>query len=88
MRVDSALPRVAFASSYFALGLRGVPRIRLVRAGLVPLLEQALSLLSPNESLLVFDAYRPLSVQQALYEQYGAQLRAKFPDIGETALAA
>ena len=54
----------------------------------MPLLQQALGLLPEDYSLLIFDAYRPLAVQQALYEEYSAPVRRSHPEYTPEQLAA
>ena len=75
VRIDGLDARIRYAASYRAAGIACAPQGCWVREGVVPLLQQALGLLPEDYSLLIFDAYRPLAVQQALYEEYSALVR-------------
>ena len=69
VRIDGLDARIRYAASYRAAGIACAPQGCWVREGVVPLLQQALGLLPEDYSLLIFDAYRPLAVQQALYDE-------------------
>lgn len=60
--------------------LSGALITQFVRSGVAGRLRTAQSLLPENHSLVVFDAYRPLAVQRALYEHYVTSLRQLSPD--------
>lgn len=79
VRIDGKDARIGFAASYHAAGIACAPRTCLVRAGVFPLLQRAAGLLPDGYSLLIFDAYRPLAVQQALYENAAAGVRRLHP---------
>lgn len=81
VRIDGLDARIRYAASYRAAGIACAPQGCWVREGVVPLLQQALGLLPEDYSLLIFDAYRPLAVQQALYEEYSALVRRSHPGI-------
>ena len=88
VRIDGLDARIRYAASYRAAGIACAPQGCWVREGVVPLLQQALGLLPEDYSLLIFDAYRPLAVQQALYEEYSALVRRSHPEYTPEQLAA
>jgi len=61
--------------------LAGSLRTIFVRKGVAKRLEKAQQLLPEGYRLLVFDAYRPLKVQQSLFRFYRDQLRAQHPEM-------
>lgn len=79
IRIDGKDARIGFAASYYAADIAGAPRTCRVRAGVFPLLRRAAGLLPGGYSLLIFDAYRPLAVQQALYDAAAAEVRRLHP---------
>lgn len=88
VRIDGLDARIRYAASYRAAGIACASQGCWVREGVVPLLQQALGLLPEDYSLLIFDAYRPLAVQQALYEEYSALVRRSHPEYTPEQLAA
>ncbi|KGR84307.1 D-alanyl-D-alanine dipeptidase [Lysinibacillus odysseyi 34hs-1 = NBRC 100172] len=44
---------------------------------------QAVSLLPENYSFIVYDGFRPLQVQQYLFNQFSAQLQKQYPTLSE-----
>ncbi len=60
--------------------LSGTNTAIFVRRGVAERMVQAQSLLPENLRLVVYDAYRPLEVQQALYDKYIGGLKALHPD--------
>lgn len=86
VRIDGLDARIRYAASYRAAGIACAPQGCWVREGVVPLLQQALGLLPEDYSLLIFDAYRPLAVQQALYEEYSALVRRSILNIRRSSL--
>ena len=88
VRIDGLDARIRYAASYRAAGIACAPQGCWVREGVVPLLQQALGLLPEDYSLLIFDAYRPLAVQQALYKEYSALVRRSHPEYTPEQLAA
>ena len=88
VRIDGQDARIRYAASYRAAGIASAPQGCWVREGILPMLRQALGLLPPEYGLLVFDAYRPLAVQQALYDEYAALVRRTHPEYTPKQLAA
>lgn len=52
-----------------------------LRQGLVDRLEEAQAGLPPGYRLLIVEGYRPLAVQQRIFEKYSAELQAAFPEM-------
>lgn len=88
IRVDGISARIRYAAAYHAAGIAGAPRECLLRAGVWPMLERAVCLLPEEYGLLIFDAYRPLAVQKALYDAYAGRVRRAHPAYTPEQLAA
>jgi D-alanyl-D-alanine dipeptidase len=93
--VECGEPLVALADGDGGLRVRpqyalaGIPGARatlLVRSGVRERLFQAASALPDDVALLVFDGFRPLSVQRFLFESYQAEVRAREPHLSEEAV--
>ncbi|MGV9777804.1 M15 family metallopeptidase [Streptosporangium sp. NPDC003464] len=52
-----------------------------LRQGLLTRLEGAQAQLPPGYRLLVVEGYRPLAMQQRIFEEYSAELRVVFPEM-------
>lgn len=86
--IDGLDARICYAASYHASGIACAPSGCWVRKSVFPLLCDAIHMLPQEYSLLIFDAYRPLAVQQALYDRFAAQMRRQHPEYSEAQLAA
>ena len=73
-------PRIVYAASYYRQNLNGALSRCYVRKKVADLLLQALTLLPKEYSFQIFDTLRPVSVQQALYDAYMAELMRLHPD--------
>ncbi|MFR8003085.1 MAG: M15 family metallopeptidase [Hydrogeniiclostridium sp.] len=73
-------PRIVYAASYYQQNLNGALSRCYVRKKVADLLLQALTLLPEGYSFQIFDTLRPVSVQQALYDAYMAELMRLHPD--------
>lgn len=71
---------------YFLQGIAGSTQDCLIRYTIAELLVKARSILSKNYNFLVWDAYRPLQVQQALFDDYKTKLRNQYPTLVENEL--
>ena len=58
------------------------------RAGVADRLRRAAESLPPGIALVVFDVYRPLAVQQFLYDSYRIELQARHPELDDEKLTA
>lgn len=72
--------RLRVRAVYAEAGIPGAPTTVSVRAGVAERLEKAASMLPAGVALVVFDGYRPLSVQRHLYDGYRAEVAAAHPD--------
>lgn len=72
--------------AYFRQGIRGASREQFVRRGAAEKLAEALRLLPDGLTFKVFDAFRPIGVQQALYDDYAGRIRAEHPEYSEEEL--
>lgn len=79
--------RLRVHTMYADMGIPEAPTTISVRAGVLQRLFHAERLLPPGFALCVFDGYRPLAVQQWLYDSYAVELRQKYPTITEAELA-
>ena len=80
-------PRIDFDASYRKAGIAGALTHCYVRAGVYDRLCAALELLPEEYSFLIYDSLRPQRVQQALYDDYYAKMRAEHPDASPEELA-
>lgn len=68
---------------YFEQGIEGAIAECYVRKSVADRLEEALSYLEQGTTFLVYDAWRPLQVQESLYSAYKQQIREEHPQWGE-----
>lgn len=64
--------RIQYGAAYLCQGLPGAMDCCLLRESVTKRLAQAAAQLPDGWSLLIFDGLRPLSVQQAIYDQFKA----------------
>lgn len=76
-------PRIAYAASYLHMGVPGALTRCYVRKGVYERLCRALDLLPEAYSLRIYDSLRPQRVQQALYDDYFARVKAEHPGISD-----
>lgn len=74
------LYRITTRSLYAAQGIPGAPIDITVRSGVYTRLQRAAESLPPGIVLVVFDGYRPLRVQQYLWDTYHAEIAARHPE--------
>jgi D-alanyl-D-alanine dipeptidase len=72
--------RLSVRAEYARLGIPGASETIFVRAGVERALRRAADAMPPGVALVVFDGYRPLSVQQFLWDNYQATLRTAHPN--------
>ena len=65
---------------YAEMGIPDAPATVAVRAGVAERLRRAAGSLPAGVALVVFDGFRPLSVQRYLYNNYQAEIQAEHPD--------
>lgn len=78
--------KIVVDSQYYALGIDNASPNLYARQGVANRLVVAASLLPPYHKLLIWDAWRPLEVQQALFNNYLEKLRSSYPDKQDTEL--
>lgn len=86
VRVADIGPRVHDAPQYHAMGLPGALAHGWIREGVAARLECVADALPPDRSLVVWDAYRPIATQAALYNGYLDELAMVHPDWPAAAL--
>ena len=72
--------RIVYEGSYHRQDLSGAMETCLLRETLCRKLCQAVNKLPLDYSILIFDALRPLPVQQAIYDRFKAQLLRERPE--------
>ena len=75
-------------SLYAAQGILGASATIRARTGVLWRLREAANHLPTGIALVVFDGYRPLAVQQALYDSFREQIARENPHLSETELTA
>lgn len=70
---------ISLDAHYFHQGLPGALKELYAREGVAKKLLQAASLLPPGYTLLIWDAWRPLTVQQAVFDAQCQVVREHFP---------
>ncbi|MEI6237170.1 MAG: hypothetical protein WCP03_01035 [Candidatus Saccharibacteria bacterium] len=70
-------------SCYGSKGIEGGLTGVYLREEVAKKISEAQELLPKNLHFVVYDAYRPMEVQKALYDQYANALREKYPDKNE-----
>ena len=78
--------RIQYAGIYHKRNIFGALSRCLVRQGVWDRLRRVADELPEDSQLLIFDAFRPLSVQQALYEELRRTLRSRQPWISSREL--
>lgn len=78
--------RLQAHSLYAELKIPGAPTVVTVRAGVRDRLIAAGDLLPPGIALVVFDGFRPLVVQQWLWDDFSARIRAENPGFSDDAV--
>ena len=76
--------RLRLQPVYAQLGLQGASTVMQLRAGAAERLEQALARLPVTLGFLVLDVFRPLAVQQALWDWQWAEVKRDYPHFSET----
>lgn len=76
VRVADIGGRVSDDPRYLAMGVHGALGESWVRQGVAERLARAAAGLPDGLTLVVWDGYRPIEIQQALYEGFAASLRA------------
>ncbi|QGY46844.1 D-alanyl-D-alanine dipeptidase [Maribellus comscasis] len=83
---DFAEKYITVKSQYFEQKIAGALEICYCREGLAKKLVEAAKYLPQGYKFLVWDVWRPTTVQRALFEKHKKELRSKNPDIEEALL--
>lgn len=75
-------------SQYYNQGIAGSYKDCYVREGVIERLKEAESYLPDGLRFKVYDAYRPICVQQRLWNYYRSKLKIEYPDLGDEDLDA
>lgn len=86
VRVEQLHPRVLQEAAYHLMGFPGALSECWVRQGVADRLAQVAESLPAGLSLLVWDGYRPFSVQKALFDRYVDELIAVHPELPADAI--
>jgi zinc D-Ala-D-Ala dipeptidase len=84
---SSDAQRILIQPQYYLRGIPGASSELFVRVGVMERLLRVASNLPSRFSLLVWDSWRPLEVQRALYEAYYRVQRRTQPDLSTEALS-
>lgn len=80
MNIDHLHPRIFTQPVYYKQQIASSLQSIYLRQAVYERLQQALLLLPENYSLIVYDGYRPLQVQQYLFTHFAAQLKDQHPN--------
>lgn len=83
-----SFPRLLLSPQYHAQGIEHASTEMNLRKGAAERLRIASSLLPPGLSLVIFDAHRPLAVQQSLFDKFKLELSIRSPGATEDELIA
>ena len=75
-----ATDKISVDSQYYKSGIAHASPNLYARRGVANRLVVAASLLPPSHKLLIWDAWRPLEVQQALFNNHLDELKRSYPD--------
>lgn len=80
--------RTRIEPMYFKQGIKGAISKIYLRESVVARLEEALTLLPKNMELVIWDGWRPLATQQALFDMFKNQISSTTPNLSEEELLA
>lgn len=86
VEISNISPRLIVKPMYFELGIPGALLNCFIREEIVEKLIKVLKRLPENLSILVYDGWRPLEVQQSLFDMQLDVLRGKNPDFDDEKL--
>ena len=86
IRLNELDPRIEIGAEYYRMGIREASSIQFLRQEATERLIFASSILPPEFKLVIFDAFRPLSVQSVLFENQVQDLREQNPNLSEERL--
>lgn len=81
--LDTLSDRIRIESEYYKKEIPGSIQSCYVRSTVAAMLVQASKMLPEGCSLLIYDAWRPVEVQEYLYDDYVAALKRMYPNKAE-----
>lgn len=85
-RNERLKPYLVFSPQYYQQGIEGSIERMWARKGVADALYRAALLLPEKCKFKIWDAWRPLAIQQTLFDEYLESLRKKKPDLPEKKL--
>jgi zinc D-Ala-D-Ala dipeptidase len=86
LRLTRPTNEIMFTAEYLRRGYKYALKDTFVRKSVLLRLREAVQLLPPEHKILIFDAWRPLSLQQEIYHQLKKKIRHKNPKYTEAQL--
>lgn len=86
IRLNDLGPKVEVVAEYYRQGIPHTSSLQYLRLGATDRLIEAAKMLPTEFRIVVFDAYRPLSVQTALFSSQLQSLRKRYPILNEDQL--
>ncbi|MFN0215551.1 MAG: M15 family metallopeptidase [Saprospiraceae bacterium] len=87
VRLDNWMPeKIIVSPAYYLKGIKGAMPFCYARMGVAERLLKAANSLPKGYKLLIWDVWRPLEVQQILFQDYFWQLKSMFPRKSEALL--
>lgn len=83
IQIEVNHPRIFIQTYYYLQHIPNSLKSIYLREGVYERLKQALLLLPENYSLILYDGYRPLQVQQYLFTHFSKQIKLQYPDFTE-----
>ncbi|MFJ7951752.1 M15 family metallopeptidase [Lysinibacillus sp. NPDC096418] len=83
IQINDNHPRIFIHSFYFLQHIPNSLKSLYLRNDAYERLKQAVLLLPKNYSLILYDGFRPLQVQQYLFTHFSKQIKLQFPDFTE-----
>lgn len=83
IQIEESHPRIFISPIYYIKKVPNSLQSIYLRESAYERLMQAVSLLPENYSFIVYDGFRPLQVQQFLFNHFSAQIKKQYPTLSE-----
>ena len=83
IQIEDNHPRIFSESFYYLQHIPNSLKSLYLREGTYERMKQAVLLLPENYSLILYDGYRPIDVQQYLFMHFSKQIKLQYPDFTE-----
>ena len=83
IQIEESHPRIFISPIYYIQKVPNSLQSIHLRESAYERLMQAVSLLPENYSFIVYDGFRPLQVQQFLFNHFSAQIKKQYPTLSE-----